>query len=126
MTDFCLRAADRDTMRAVMRATFEYLSGITLPEGEPTPAQGVSLTGTEWFADEVGEFFEPTGDVVETEFGPQPVMAARPGWHVNLRWNGGDERPPDHPAIEIVWSSDMRDDEGQPVPRPEWWTRVIA
>jgi hypothetical protein len=126
MVDYALRAADRDTMRAVMRATYEYLTGTTLPQDAPTPTQGRSLTGTEWFADEIGEFFEPTGETVETELGPQPVMAARPGWHVMLRWNGGDERPPDHPAIEIVWSSDMLDEDGQTVSRPEWWTRVIA
>jgi len=39
--------------------------------------------------DVIGIIYKPTGDVIDTPEGPSPVMAALPGWHVNVR--GGDE-----------------------------------
>lgn len=35
--------------------------------------------------DVIGVLSKPTGEMVDTTEGPMPVMAARPGWHVNVR-----------------------------------------
>ena len=62
--------------------------------------------------DEIGIFYDVSD--------PDDVTA-REGWHVNLRWNGGDDEPPsDIPGMEVIWRSDG----GEPL--PEWWTRIIA
>lgn len=123
MTDFALRFINKATFDAIHRAIYEQTSGRTLAQGEETPTQGLSQTGTQWFVDEIGEMYLQTaGD------GPgPPVMTPRDGWHVNLRWNGGDTEPPSNiPGMEIVWRSDAVDGNGGPVPRPEWWSRIIA
>lgn len=39
--------------------------------------------------DVVGNIYKPTGDVIDTPEGPSPVMAAIPGWHVNVRGPDG-------------------------------------
>lgn len=46
-------------------------------------------TGTKvyWNLCEVGTLYEPTGETIETEFGPVPAMAPLPGYHVNGLWN---------------------------------------
>ncbi len=35
--------------------------------------------------DVIGIIYKPTSEVIDTPQGPIPVMAARPGWHVNVR-----------------------------------------
>lgn len=35
--------------------------------------------------DVIGIISKPTGEMIDTPEGPAPVMAARPGWHVNVR-----------------------------------------
>jgi hypothetical protein len=127
MTDFALRFTNKATFDAITRAIYESMSGVKLEKDQPTPRQGRSLTGTHWFVDEIGQFFEPTGETVDSPMGPLPVMAARAGWHANLRWNGGDDPPPDNiPGMEVVWRSDAVNAEGKPIPRPDWWTRIIG
>ena len=125
--DFCLKFQDQATFEYISRAIYQQMTGNVLTESQPTPRQGRSTTGTEWFVDEIGLIYEPTGETVEGPMGPQPVMAPRDGWHANLRWNGGDDPPPDNlPGMEVVWRSDARDAEDAPIPRPTWWNRVIA
>jgi hypothetical protein len=127
MTDFALKFANKPTFDAITRAIYESMSGVKLEKDQPTPRQGRSLTGTEWFVDEIGLFYEPTGETVDSPMGPLPVMKARTGWHANLRWNGGDDPPPDNiPGMEVVWRSDAVDEEGNSIPRPDWWTRIIG
>ena len=41
--------------------------------------------------DNIGLIYKPTGDVIDTTEGPSPVMAAIPGWHVNVRGVGEDD-----------------------------------
>lgn len=124
MTDFAIRFTDKPTFDAIHRAIFNSLAPPPpLPEDQPVPMQHLTQTGTHWFVDEIGVMYEQTG--VDGE--GAPIMTARDGWHVNLRWNGGDDPPPDNlPGMEIVWRSDAVDINGDPVPRPEWWNRVIA
>jgi hypothetical protein len=127
MTDFALRFASQAAFEAITRSVYEQLTQSELAQDQPTPRQGLSTTGTHWFVDEIGLFYEPTGETIDGPLGPIPVMQARPGWHANLRWNGSDQEPPsDIPGMEIVWRSDAVDEEGNPVPRPEWWTRIIG
>lgn len=35
--------------------------------------------------DVIGVISKPTCEVIDTPEGPSPVMAAQPGWHVNVR-----------------------------------------
>jgi hypothetical protein len=127
MTDFALRFTNKPTFDAITRAIYQQMAGVQLEADQPTPRQGRSLTGTEWFVDEIGEFYELTGETVDSPMGPLPVMKARPGWHANLRWNGGDDPPPDNiPGMETIWRSDAKDKDDKPIPRPEWWTRIIG
>lgn len=35
--------------------------------------------------DVIGVISKPTGKMIDTPDGPSPVMAAAPGWHVNVR-----------------------------------------
>jgi len=41
--------------------------------------------------DVIGIIYKPTSEVIGTPQGPIPVMAARPGWHVNVRGVGEDD-----------------------------------
>lgn len=41
--------------------------------------------------DVIGIIYQPTSEVIDTPQGPIPVMAARPGWHVNVRGVGKDD-----------------------------------
>lgn len=41
--------------------------------------------------DVIGIIYKPTSEVLDTPQGPIPVMAARPGWHVNVRNVGEDD-----------------------------------
>ena len=40
---------------------------------------------TTYSIDVIGVISKPTGEVIDTPEGPAPVMAAQPGWHVNVR-----------------------------------------
>jgi hypothetical protein len=44
--------------------------------------------------DIIGTIYKPTGNMVETEMGEMPEMAALPGWHVNVRLRA-DQATPD-------------------------------
>jgi hypothetical protein len=128
MIDFYLRFPNQAAFKAISRGIYEEMAQTTLPNDKDTPRQGLSATGTHWFVDEIGTFYEPTGETQPDGLGGErPVMQARSGYHALLRWNGGDAEPPSNiPGMEIVWRSDAKDAEGNPIPRPEWWTRVIA
>lgn len=41
--------------------------------------------------DTIGVIYKPTGEVEQTEMGERPVMAAIPGWHVNVRLADGED-----------------------------------
>jgi hypothetical protein len=41
--------------------------------------------------DVIGIISKPTGEMIDTPEGPSPVMAAIPGWHVNVRGVGPDD-----------------------------------
>lgn len=127
--DLYLRAPTQAQMDAAMRATYELLAGVTLDADAPTPTMANFAGGDgAWVVDVIPEGFfrEETGEVIETEYGPQPVTVARGGAFVILRWNTGQPIPPVPEFIEIVWRSDQVDAEGNPVPPPTWWNRVLA
>lgn len=97
-----LKFPDRTTMLQVASA----LSGIEGVE-HPTvdgwlvidPETGASHY---WNLCEVGTLFEPTGEMIETAMGPQPVMAPLEGYHVNGLWHGdADTLPPALSAFRI-------------------------
>lgn len=118
MTDYALKFADKATFDAITRAVYEQFSGVTLRPDESTPRQGLSLTGTHWFVDEIGPMYDRTD--------PQNHVLI-PGHFANLRWNGGDDPPPSEiPGMEVVWRSAAVDSDGNPIPMPSWWSRVIA
>ena len=50
-----------------------------------------------------GTLFRPTGESVEAdpEFGPVPVLAPLPGFHVNVLWHGPAELIPDFGAARV-------------------------
>lgn len=50
---------------------------------EATAAQ--ALKGYPGAVDVIGTICKPTGSVTQTEYGPVPVLAPIPGWHVNTR-----------------------------------------
>ena len=119
--DFALKFSNEATFNYVTKMVFETLSGRQLEEGEPTPRQGLSLSGTHWFVDVIGNMYETT---IVDDSDPENIITTQtllPGFYANLRWNGGDDQPPsEFPGLEIVWSSDME------TPLPAWWSRVIA
>jgi len=118
MTDFCLKFTDQDTFNVVTRMVFNALAPSPLADDEPTPRQGLTLTGTHWFVDEIGLMYDTTDPESPVEL---------EGYYANLRWNGGDTEPPsDIPGMEIVWRSDGADENGEHVPLPTWWSRIIA
>lgn len=118
MTDFALKFTDKETFDVIHRAIFDMLAPSPLEEDEPTPHQGLSLTGTHWFVDEIGPIFN-----MSDPENPEELE----GHFVNLRWNGGDDEPLSNiPGMEIVWRSDAVDEHGDPVPRPDWWSQIIA
>lgn len=120
--DLYLRAKDQATMHAVMRATYEALAETKLAEGQPTPQQASFASGVGgWVVDDIGAFYEQDGEDKEGN----PIMKPRPGYHIILRWNGPD-MPPVPAPLETVWRSDATDAEGNPVPPPAWWNRVLA
>jgi hypothetical protein len=41
--------------------------------------------------DTIGVIYKPTGEVEQTDMGERPVMAAIPGWHVNVRLAEGED-----------------------------------
>lgn len=122
MVDIYLRAPNQATMHAVMRATYEALAETTLAEDQPTPQQATFASGVGgWVVDDIGAFYEQTGEDGEGN----PIMTPREGYHIILRWNGPD-MPPVPAPLETVWRSDAVDDNGDPVPPPAWWNRVLA
>jgi hypothetical protein len=60
------------------------------------PEQGIEASeGTEVAnyanIDTVGIIYKPTGETTEQDGMDVPVMAALPGWHVNVRLNEGED-----------------------------------
>jgi hypothetical protein len=41
--------------------------------------------------DIIGTIYKPTGQVIVTDFGDQPMMAEVPGYHVNVRLNDDED-----------------------------------
>lgn len=46
---------------------------------------------TTYSIDVIGIIHKPTGEMIDTQEGPSPVMAAQPGWHVNMRGPDADK-----------------------------------
>ena len=68
--DFYLKFPDEATARAV------------LFDGEDPLFRNI---------DTVGVIHKPTGEMLDTDEGPMPVMQAIPGWHVNVRLVDGED-----------------------------------
>ena len=63
--------------------------GLYDPIAKQLTTQGAIASGGSYFANIVGQVFQPTGATQPDQFGnPQPVMAALPGLWLRLRHNG--------------------------------------
>lgn len=58
-------------------ALLDEAGNVLTPAGF-APANGASV-------DVIGQIYKPTGEMEQTDMGERPVMAAVPGWHVNVR-----------------------------------------
>ena len=77
MTDYTLKFPDEATAAAVL---------------EPlAPTHSIDV---------IGVIQKPTGQMIDTEEGPQPVVAPVPGWHVNVR--GPEAAELDQYQIEVA------------------------
>ena len=79
MIDYFLKFADQAEAEAV------------LFEGEERQAKYPAI-------DVIGTIYKPTGNMIQTDEGEVPEMAALDGWHVNVRHT---EESPDLAAFQI-------------------------
>lgn len=96
-----LRFADRATAIAALQA-----AGVTIPVDEAGVAQipADGWAGDIYFNLDVvfgtGVVFKPTGETATDAMGDVvPVMAQRPGYHINLLWRGDTLPPPIAAAV---------------------------
>ena len=89
MQTIYLRFGDRAAALAVLAAGLGYGPAIDPEGGETWPSTGFA-TGTRFDLVFIGEIRAPTGEIIDTPFGPSPVSAPLPGYHVDLLWWGDD------------------------------------
>lgn len=85
MSDFVLSTPDQDTFYAVLQ-TLGYWDPV-----EDVPVnQGFLADGSgQYFLNEVGTVYAPTGNTIKDAFGDDvPEMVAEPGYWARLRLNG--------------------------------------
>jgi hypothetical protein len=92
--DLFLRFTDADAAIAALLAAglLTETQALLDAEGNVMIPAGVAPVGCS--IDPVGVIYKPTGNMVETEMGEMPEMAALPGWHVNVRLRA-DQATPD-------------------------------
>ena len=87
MNDYRLQFTDEEAWLAAADAagwvTYEYE-----PQQDPEDPPVVSNKFINLPVDVIGTIYKPTGEMQQTEEGEVPVMAAVPGWHVNVRLMG--------------------------------------
>ncbi|MCL8385937.1 hypothetical protein EJ105_27680, partial [Xanthobacter aminoxidans] len=93
-----LRFGDRAAALAALAAGLGYGPAIDPEGGETWPSTGFAA-GTRYDLVFVGEIRVLTGATIDTPFGPSPVTAPLPGYHVNVLWWGAE--PPDFGAAVV-------------------------
>jgi hypothetical protein len=104
MTDFVLRADDRETMYAAYAAI-----GI-LEEGKPLRSVGILPDGTDWAMVDFGPRSVIVGYQMEGPPGEEQNMGPifeTDGYYCVLRWRSELPTPPEQPGVMIVWRSDV-------------------
>ncbi|WP_296585754.1 hypothetical protein [Xanthobacter sp.] len=99
MQTIYLRFGDRAAALAALAAGLGYGPAIDPEGGETWPSTGFAA-GTRFDLVFLGEIRAPTGETVDTPFGPSPVTAPLPGYHVNVLWWGADA--PDFGAAVVT------------------------
>ena len=83
MNDYRLQFTDEEAWLAAADAagwvTYEY----TQQDPPVVSNKFINLP-----VDVIGTIYKPTGEIQQTDEGEVPVMAAVPGWHVNVRLMG--------------------------------------
>ena len=92
--DLYLRFDDADAANAALLAAglLTETQALLDAAGNVMIPAGVAPVGCS--IDQVGVIYKPTGNMVDTEMGEMPEMAALPGWHVNVRLRA-DQATPD-------------------------------
>jgi hypothetical protein len=92
--DLYLRFDDGDAAIAALLAAglLTETQALLDADGNVMIPAGVAPVGCS--IDPVGVIYKPTGNMVDTEMGEMPEMAALPGWHVNVRLRA-DQATPD-------------------------------
>lgn len=116
MVDIVLWASTKNAMNGAI-----VNSGLYDPAKSPG-SQGGLKNQTHWFLNDIGTIYEQTGT---SPVDGSPIMTARVGYYCSLRWNGDEPEPQFKPNIDIIWRSDQKDANGDPVPRPAWFMPVL-
>lgn len=99
MQTIYLRFADRSAAMAALAAVLGYGPNLDPEGGETWPSAG-TCGGTRYDLVFSGEIRTPTGETIDTPFGPSPVTVPLPGYHVDLLWWGVE--PPDFGAAVVT------------------------
>ncbi|MFG1262369.1 hypothetical protein [Xanthobacter aminoxidans] len=99
MQTIYLRFGDRAAALAALAAVLGYGPALDPEGGETWPSTGFAA-GTRYDLAFPGEIRVPTGETVDTPFGPSPVTAPLPGYHVNVLWWGASA--PDFGAAVVT------------------------
>lgn len=133
MTDYIWKAPSKGVLKAAMKA-----ANIRRPneKGVDEDAQGGTLAdGTTWAAFDIDVVRKPTGRTVKVvdldgKLIDTQETVAEPGVYLIGRANGDADMKDIFTnakgrGAELVWSSDMVDAKGEPVPRPDWIGNIL-
>ena len=88
MQDYYLSFTDEAAAKAVLYRIEGAVEANPEMGTEASPGHEVANFAN---IDTIGVIYKPTGEVEQTEMGERPVMAAIPGWHVNVRLADGED-----------------------------------
>ena len=135
MTDLVIHAATEADMRAAITALgFDnvddngnqlnsWSNAVFAPDGTRDGDYAIHFFGA------VVDKSVPTGTATDEIGGVYPTYDNLPGVYSYVRWNTGQPEAPHWDAtqgsgITVYWRSDQVDDDGDPVPLPDWFPRI--
>lgn len=92
--DLYLKFADADAANAALLAAGLLTETQALLDADGNVLMPAGYAPVNASIDTVGTIYKPTGNMIETDMGEQPEMAALDGWHVNVRLKA-DQATPD-------------------------------